>query len=385
MINSHHQHTQSQPYDDRARSQLSPCRLIVDSIKLRGIKKQIDQCFKMITPFANRSDYHNHIMALHGNNLSMITLDKLEWSSNNVGMPGLNGPFDSVFTSIVYARGHVYMFGGPERQGTYTRYSLDSKQVYEGAITTISGGRGISTCYDGDKTIYLVGGHDNNHTRMNRISSFNIETRHFAPVGTLPLAISLANTYFHNGSLIIVVGNNQVYSFTLDPPMSICTPLLTDINYSSSGSNCFDHDTNQLYIITNQSFIRYSLVDKKKTTLSKAPDHIHQQYGRRMIYHRSCGIIYLGGEGNNYQYSIPDDKWTLLNELSDNDTITSRIWSGACLIMDSVHPVTTEPTVDTSNKRKQTDKPTVKPVKKDKPAKPANMAKKSMTTKRTNK
>ncbi|GAM25620.1 hypothetical protein SAMD00019534_087950 [Acytostelium subglobosum LB1] len=152
------------------------------------------------------------------------------------------------------------------------------------------------------------------------------------------MAFIRANFMADSNSLLIVC-EEKITTFNVET-------MDSDYNYIPSEtdpdaihyihSSCFDGQ-DSIYLMTSigdidddeDIFMRYSLSTRKITKLAKSP--ISSDYSR-LIHDQSFGIIYVGGKGRNYRYSIPDDKWTLITD--DNDSITNRAQYGACLIRD---------------------------------------------------
>ncbi|GAM28217.1 hypothetical protein SAMD00019534_113930 [Acytostelium subglobosum LB1] len=94
--------------------------------------------------------------------------------------------------------------------------------------------------------------------------------------------------------------------------------------------SCIDGDDN-IYILSNRSFKRYSVSNKQATTLQLLPypDIKDLDQCSPMIFVPSFGVGYLGGSGKNFIYSVSDGTWSLIK---DNDTAKKRENYGSCWI-----------------------------------------------------
>ncbi|GAM24695.1 hypothetical protein SAMD00019534_078700 [Acytostelium subglobosum LB1] len=146
--------------------------------------------------------FRNHIFSLLKDSCSILSLDTGEWTVINDKCT----PRERIFRSVVYARGNVYVFGGQGSADTYSRFSLiDQKWHNDLEIIGVDGGESISTCYDGDKLIYLVGGFHNDKM-LDRIDCFNIDTQQFSSVGRLSVPTRASHSFFRLGMIVIVGG-----------------------------------------------------------------------------------------------------------------------------------------------------------------------------------
>ncbi|GAM25753.1 hypothetical protein SAMD00019534_089280 [Acytostelium subglobosum LB1] len=333
MISRHFQQMQLTPQNDgTTMSPDIPWHVNADVTKLNNIKKQIESCFALISPahaasMANvKHEMDGYIMSLRCDEVSLYSLEAAKWTTiKSAFKRSLNG----VTTSVVYARGSVYVFGGRKSQTSYSRYSLSEKQCYQAEMTGISGSSMISVCYDGDKHIYLVGGYDEDNGQvLDRVDSFNIDTQEFKQVGHLPVGVTMTCTYFHDDR-VHVQASGRLLSF--DAHTGNTDVLLPDMGTDSFDPCCFDGVDN-MYILAKDSLIKFTLSNKQSIKLAKCPIDRPQGDIHRIIYDtRISSIMYLGGTGKNYQYSIKDEQWV---QIPDNDHVGDRCWFGACLIRD---------------------------------------------------
>ncbi|GAM24694.1 hypothetical protein SAMD00019534_078690 [Acytostelium subglobosum LB1] len=186
----------------------------------------------------------NHIFSFWKDSCSMLSLDTGEWTVINDKCT----PRKRISRSVVYARGNVYVFGGQGSPSTYSRFSLiDQKWNNDLEIIGVDGGESISTCYDGDKRIYLVGGFHNDKL-LDRVDCFNIDTQQFSSVGRLSVPTRASHSFIHNNRIIVVGGHVDVegnVSLTDILEYNIATKecvvsLEIDINPDEAIDACYD-------------------------------------------------------------------------------------------------------------------------------------------------
>ncbi|GAM21778.1 hypothetical protein SAMD00019534_049530, partial [Acytostelium subglobosum LB1] len=331
-ISQHTQLMQQEPYEDVAR--LHAYQIKTDINKLDMIKKQISSCFKLIDPNIKKQDIERQVVvSIDEDKLYMLEPQSFTWTTiENT----FKGNFNTSFNSYVFARGNIYVFGGDGSTSTkFSRYSLADRQCYEGDIvgSGVSGGSNISACYDGEKHIYLVGGCDKDERLLNRVDCFDIDTQQFSTVGSLNHGLSWPTIHFNDNTIYMAGGckysdgssrnNKDIISFNVQTKVQEI--VKSCVFATDSSNNCFDSDGN-VYILTKESFTRHSLTTKEVTILSTHPNYrrfIH------LVHTPPFGIIYLGGNNDNYIYSKEHDTWTLLN---DDDPVDKRVLFGACLI-----------------------------------------------------
>ncbi|GAM21784.1 hypothetical protein SAMD00019534_049590 [Acytostelium subglobosum LB1] len=231
---------------------------------------------------------NNTIVSAHLRDISLLSLGTSTWTTIK---DAFKSEFDEVYTSYIYARGSVYVFGGGKgTQTKYSRYSLAERQCYEGEIVGIVGGSFISTCYDGDKSIYLVGGELDGKI-LKRVGCFNIDTQQFSKFN-LHTKVTATVSYY--------AIPNELYSA------------------------CFDNSDN-IYILSLNTFSMFSLATMQTTKL-KCPDLVNFI---QLRFVPTYGVVSLCGAGKNYLYSVRDNKWI---HLKDNDPVVNRSAHGSCII-----------------------------------------------------
>ncbi|GAM20115.1 hypothetical protein SAMD00019534_032900 [Acytostelium subglobosum LB1] len=307
-------------------------RIKTDCPKLGDIKRQIQSCFKII----DSHEFHNSTFSFGQHACSLFN------PATQCAIVLKDGfkPRTGILTAMISARESLYVFGGMESPGTYSRFTLaDHQWTNDNPMSGIESGYGISACFDGDKHIYLVGGMHPNDSYMNRVDCFDIETQKFRHIGQLPVSLGSAHTFFHDGKVYVVGGfystNNQhgmILSFNINT--LVCEVIVNGLDLGSNViSCCFDGDSN-VYIYTN-CFFRVSLVNKLRNNLSPVTvsrsNGYHQESqvltGPNLIfYDKEYGILFLRGKGNNFQYSVTDNKWVALsdhyrNELNDYEAV----------------------------------------------------------------
>ncbi|GAM18379.1 hypothetical protein SAMD00019534_015540, partial [Acytostelium subglobosum LB1] len=291
-----------------------------------GITKLFDSGVYDEEPIRIEHGFRNHIFSLSKDSCSMLALDTGEWTVINDKCT----PRGDISTSVVYARGNVYVFGGEGSPNTYSRFSLIEQKWYNDLeIIGVDGGVGISACYDGDQHIYLIGGLHRSRL-LNRIDKFNIDTQQFSSVGRMKFVTKGSKSFFrfHLNELYVVGGNVETYSTKLlkdillfDTSTKSCNifipnPLSKDWHIQA----CYD-DMHHLFIIGNSSTQFVNL----RYTSNTSPGNSHWS----CLYTQSHGLVALGGRGHNSRYSVFQNKWI---PLEDNDPVESRESFGTCPI-----------------------------------------------------
>ncbi|GAM25622.1 hypothetical protein SAMD00019534_087970 [Acytostelium subglobosum LB1] len=336
MIIRHRQHIDQVPYKGTDEMMLQPSRIETNVIVLNGVRKQIESCFKLIQ-HGSAGIYDGHIMSLTGDQCSVFSLDTFKWTS-------LDRAFKRSFMisalSIAYARGHIYVFGGPDKK-SYSRYSLFDGQCHTAPLPSEDEPFNITTaCYDGQKYIYVTGDYV---TRENDgVYRLNVLTQECDIYGTLPCHLGFGRANFKaDSNSLVIVGEEKIIMFNVETKESnyFYVPSETDpTDAHYIYESCFDGQ-DDLYLLAADGeiedddadrFIRFTLSTKKITKLAMWPKH---KKFHRLIYDQSFGIIYMGGrQSKNFQYSIPDDHWSLITD--GNLPLKGIIQNGACLIRD---------------------------------------------------
>ncbi|GAM25623.1 hypothetical protein SAMD00019534_087980, partial [Acytostelium subglobosum LB1] len=345
IIIRHNQHTHQVPYDEKM---LHPSRIEIDVNLLTGVRKQIESCFKLIQP-GRAGKYDGHIMSLAGDRCSMFSLDTFKWTSLD---RAFKRSFVSSHISMVYARGHVYVFGGSDEYDitSYSRYSLFDGQCHTAPLPREDEPFSATTaCYDGQKYIYIICEY---RTKDNDgVYRLNVLTLECDIYGKLPYSMMMARANFKaDSNSLVIVGEEKILLFNIETKESnyFYIPSETEPGvvlyiYES----CFDgHDNLYMKAALGEiedddadRFVRITLSTKKITKLAMWPEH--KEY-HRLIYDQWFGIIFIGGRGKNFRYSIPDDQWTLITY--DNVPFKGIAQKGACLIRDRIDEVNlTEP------------------------------------------
>ncbi|GAM24717.1 hypothetical protein SAMD00019534_078920 [Acytostelium subglobosum LB1] len=256
---------------------------------------------------------------------SMYSLDTGEWTVINDKCT----PRERIFNSVVYARDSVYVFGGEGSPNTYSRFSLiDQKWHNDLEIIGVDGGESISTCYDGDNLIYLVGG-CNDDIVLNRVDCFNIDTQQFSTVGRLSVATRGSYSFVRRNKIFVVGGHVDVY----------CDTSLTEVlSFYTQTKKCFVHcetefNTNEslltCYNGIDQVYITVNLCAKNSLQHSQLYLSEDDDGDNPFIFTQSHGFVSLCGGANSIRYSVLQDKWISLN---GNDPVDSRENFGSCHI-----------------------------------------------------
>ncbi|GAM22475.1 hypothetical protein SAMD00019534_056500 [Acytostelium subglobosum LB1] len=295
-------------------------------IKLNDAKDKIKSCLGIIEKVqrpAVQHSFKHDIINLLDKGYCVFSLDTFKWKPyQNVFQNVLSMRVDNPTLSTVYARGHIYQFGGDFTPTRYIRLSLADKSCYDGKIVGVNGGYYISSCFDGDKYIYLVGG-IMDYKRLNRVDRFNIDTHQFEHVCQLqtPLVNDKGGLHCHKNNKLYMVNklNDSGYQVKTFDLLTHAQVFLLEVtsNGSQYQNDCFDGIDN-IYIKTSSAFHRITLSSKQKTILAKCPAS-----NNNLLYDPTLGRIFsIGGKNDNYQYSVQNDKWVLIK---DNGRMKTRV------------------------------------------------------------
>ncbi|GAM20119.1 hypothetical protein SAMD00019534_032940 [Acytostelium subglobosum LB1] len=299
-------------------SQTKLLQIKIDDTVTNKIMSNIEKCFTLI----DSHEFHNHYFSLTANSCKLYhsTL------TNPLNIKEFK-PRSYIEYATVYASNNVYVFGGTESPNTYSRLYLPELRWYNDLpITSIDGGQSISTCYDGDRHIYLVGGIINGY-RSNRVDRFNIVTQQFSHVGSLPTPLNSAGVFFHSGKLYVIGGYHTndtqlgtILSFDVTTPH--CDIHTYGLNVGQSISHFFDGK--DIYLLSTNGFFRVNLASKevKGLTQPKSTDY------HKLFFDGKIRL--LVGIGNNMEYSKESDNWKQLNDNYRSEPL--GLHAGMCLI-----------------------------------------------------
>ncbi|GAM25943.1 hypothetical protein SAMD00019534_091180 [Acytostelium subglobosum LB1] len=239
---------------------------------------------------------------------------------------------------------NVYIFGGEDRSVTYSRFSMSKQRVdFTGDIGTGQGGSFISTCYDGENYIYLVGGHFR-YESLTRIDRFDIRTGECQRIGCLGLSKDMLYYFYsfiYKDVLYAVTYNrNLVITFNLTTmERRQATPDYADGIFKNIWAMCYD-DANHLYILkTDHQLIKLSLQSRKYITLATLEPkeklssshnitsmvYLTSNRGKQQSLYLLGGLLY-----GTHQYSIQENCWTVCDE-SNRDGF-ERHRRGSCRV-----------------------------------------------------
>ncbi|EFA84879.1 hypothetical protein PPL_01872 [Heterostelium album PN500] len=226
-----------------------------------------------------------------------------------------------LLSSIVYALGSIYIFGGNDILDCLEKYNVETNQMMRIPIQTC-GGSSIATCYNGQEIVYLVGGYKNK--TMDRIDAFNIRTNETIEIGKLNMPRYYAFSFFHYNMIYTIGGTykngttnytlvNSLERFNINTRRSE-TILSLELSERIEGA-CFDgNDT--IYIMTNKQFLKVSLISLEMMIL---PDvQMIGKYGVSLVYTKledGQSRIYLFGGKNqqDHYFDVSNRRWKSIN------------------------------------------------------------------------
>ncbi|GAM18952.1 hypothetical protein SAMD00019534_021270 [Acytostelium subglobosum LB1] len=242
--------------------------------------------------------------------------------------------------SVVAAGSNVYVFGGVDLD-TYGCLSLDDlKWQTPLPITTGEGGSGISTCFDGQKYIYLIGG-SHNKNNLSRIDRFNVHSKKFRRVGDIGQGRVGSLSFFHKDQVYIVGGLRRqsdwrsILAFNTKT-LKVST-FMEDVGFKDwIVGSCFD-GTDLIYILDKaKNLFSISISTKHRKLLAVAPfqsDAICSVVFVQNTQSAECkGLLYFlfGSKIGNQYYNVGNDSWA---KADDNDTVPCRIANGSARFM----------------------------------------------------
>ncbi|GAM22108.1 hypothetical protein SAMD00019534_052830 [Acytostelium subglobosum LB1] len=314
-----------------------PVTVDIDTKTLDSIKEQLRSCFQLLEVTEKYThDIDGQVMSIDIECYTLYSPITNTWTKVQ------NGVVFEYSSTAVYARGNVYLFGGQGSEPTYSRYSLADRQWHHNLPMVgegVQSGLEASLCYDGDRTIYLVGGEIQDAMgeiikRMTRIDSFNIETLEFKHIGDFKYPSSLAFVIHHNNILYLFDGciylefqDGEQFGcyFTYD----LATKEENTIKMGTTMESLAYDGEGNVYIIYKDDgkFFHYSILTKIGTELMApppAPQHQEEEFGRNLIWYtpEKGTILYLRGKGMNCKYSTRLNQWTELQDDDPQDGIT---------------------------------------------------------------
>ncbi|GAM18560.1 hypothetical protein SAMD00019534_017350 [Acytostelium subglobosum LB1] len=187
----------------------------IDIPKLDSLQSLIVSCFKLISDVQlpvhqpqpvpvqqQAATTSSQIVVLNKREYSTYSLKTSKWTTyKNAFAKSIEDDM-----SVVYAQGNVYLFGGSASPNKYYRISFlenqQAPQCYDGAFQ--GGGRLISSCFDGDKYIYLVGGQLGTKS-LDRVARLNIVTQQFDYPARVQTGLFGTRVFFHKPSYSLIV------------------------------------------------------------------------------------------------------------------------------------------------------------------------------------
>ncbi|GAM20121.1 hypothetical protein SAMD00019534_032960 [Acytostelium subglobosum LB1] len=284
---------------------LKPIRIRTSPTVLESIKQSIKSCFIDLNQC--------HLIFSH-NETGCRMFDPRSTSTTLINYKRRI----STYYAITYDGDYVYIFGGEESLNTYLRYSTIDLSYADLPMVGINGVCNVSTCFDGDKHIYLVGG-TTNGLLSDCINRFNIITQQFSHFGTLPSPCSSSFVFIHEGKLYVIGGLKEKCHrksiLALDLNTLEWNTHTDELDLGTHGlSSCFDGK--DIYVLTENKFIRVGLQSKEIKYLSPPPLDFKNNFNKLFfsLNHNEGLHLYLGN-GKNWNYSRQLDNWT---SLSDN-------------------------------------------------------------------
>ncbi|GAM21904.1 hypothetical protein SAMD00019534_050790 [Acytostelium subglobosum LB1] len=196
-----------------------------------------------------------------------------------------------------------------------------------------------STCFDGDKLIYLVGGTDSVGEQVPQVSSFNIETQQVTHIDNM----RLGGLY---GEYLFIYDNTlhffQEYPGEVILTYNLSTKVQSQFALSSPFASILYDQKHTIFMVgKDNQFMSMSLATRQYKLLMwpsvpLAHDGNGLSFANNLVWWYSPKenkeeLILLQGRGNNHRYSIDRNEWTKIN---DDDPVDNRVSFGFTFIYD---------------------------------------------------
>eukprot|EP01133_Synstelium_polycarpum_P013285 gene13285-15616_t len=232
----------------------------------------------------------------------------------------------------------IYVFGGDDNDRSWERYDVatDTWDLMEKITSGDKAHQMISTCYDGARYIYLVGGFELKVMKRGpvqfkevaNIDRFDTQDHTFETIGKLNQPVVAVHSFYHNNAIHVVAGEIKSGKFSrsiisFDPVTLEETTLVDNILSDHKGKStsqvnaaCFDGVDTLYYITDDWYFYQLSIETKVIKPLSKLPFDGKQTGFRSIAYKRYPTLenpeafrIYHFRRKNYHWYSSIQNKW----------------------------------------------------------------------------
>eukprot|EP01133_Synstelium_polycarpum_P012265 gene12265-14375_t len=217
----------------------------------------------------------------------------------------------------------IFVFGGGSETRTFERFNTATKQGHKGDITTYKGGEMISTCYDGQRYIYLLGGYASKAmSRLDRFDTVTLETQTMGdprlPIYGAYVFVDTGNkqTMYIVGGISIINSMNRISTLDLDN-LHVTTFIDNPLANNDVIAMCCYDGAEYIYIVSRQAKLtRISIKTKQITTLACVPnlatvEHTHQH---SLVHCVRLQRIYLFHRQLASHYNITTNQWTPLTK-----------------------------------------------------------------------
>eukprot|EP01133_Synstelium_polycarpum_P001011 gene1011-1149_t len=198
--------------------------------------------------------------------------------------------------NAVNTKDRIYVFGGNVNSASsFDCYDIVRKLWYIGRLAS-KAGTNISTCYDGKRYIYLVGGFtsDSFSEYLSRVDQFDTQTNKARSLGDPSYPITECTTFHHQGLIYIVGGLNNAMPVnkivTIDPQQQ---PLSTNT-------------------IIDLESTEASITSKRIDKLADIPHPVDDLSFAMSVYNATNQKIYLIQDRQSFNYDIKTNQWQSL-------------------------------------------------------------------------
>ncbi|EGC34154.1 hypothetical protein DICPUDRAFT_98314 [Dictyostelium purpureum] len=236
-----------------------------------------------------------------------------------------------VTDATIVAKHYIYVFGGNDSLESYEKFNITTGRWENGGNIPSGGGSSMSAAYDGQDSIYLVGGVKFNVTSdridrciINHGATGKEPTLQFQLVTKMKFPRYYCFTLVHDKQLFIIGGTNK----TRDDSYFTVINNIEVLSFETKKTTMFvdyldDHDNRvegiafdgvYIYIMTIEHFYTLNIHTKLKGKYLEYPPIENMRFGYSLIIgtdSNSDSVIYLIGDrgSNHYYYKIKENKW----------------------------------------------------------------------------
>eukprot|EP01133_Synstelium_polycarpum_P007326 gene7326-8531_t len=300
---------------DKVPTNIIKVSITIDSDFVEALKGYIKEIYTMVKPITPPLVPAKEIYVFGGqpNGVSIYDIALNKW--RNAGHCYRSKSPSNALKHDKY----IYLFGGAFLSHDYQRFDTTTQNWAPTLpITTQQGGgRCISTCFDGKRYMYLIGGQRDERYYMTRVDRFDVLTNSFSEMGYLDRGVSSAFTCVYGNNIYIIGGFSNcmrtVSNITMFNLTTLKQSTFMEVHFHIDlriTSACFDNRDSIYFLVTNNRLYRASLSECNLHEITIVPfkatcnetnmfHYAHQTEPRLYFFERSAG----------YYYSITSKTW----------------------------------------------------------------------------